>query len=926
MQITEMQINHFTRPIGFDYRDPTFTYKVTDCKGKRITAHQLKIALDENFQQIIFDSTKETTDQTLFTNITLNYHPRTRYWWQVQAWTEENETTSRVSWFETGKLTEAWDGKWLKVEDSSVPAAKAVRSFNLTSSLKSARLYFCGLGLAEAYLNGEKVGDEFLTPGYNNYHAWIQYQSYDITKSLRDNNQIEVILGKGWYKGRFGFRGGTENIYGSHLKLLLEIHLLYQDGQEEIIKTDDQWQVKTGIIGENSIYYGEDQNELADFDGPLAYSLVDEGTKKLRERLSAPVIVEEELPVKQVLVQDEIILDLGQNMVGWLYFKNRLPKNTTVKFEFAETLIHGKFYRDNLREARAAFVYTSNGEEKWVRPHFTFFGFRYVRITGWPKNLELNPQDFKGLVLMTQMSRTGWFETSNKTVNRLYQNLLWSQKGNFLEVPTDCPQRDERMGWTGDAQLFSKTALYNFDAYAFYQKYGYDMKTEQKQHGGAPTMTIPNVPSDLKLSELANGVWGDAAVVIPWNAYLASGDPRILRQQFPSMQGWIEYVYSRPFEQGLWSKDFQFGDWLALDGDDPKSPIGGTEAKFVANVYLLNSLRIAANTARIINKPDDFTERADKLKQAIRNEYFTPNGRFVQDTQTGYLLALAFDLLDKSEQKATAKHLSERLRKDDYHLKTGFTGTPLLNVVLSQYHLNDLAYTLLLNDDYPSWLYEVKMGATTVWERWNSILPNGDINPEGMNSLNHYAYGAIGNWFYEGILGIHGLTPGYNQIKVAPNVHWSIHQFSGTYITANGPIKIAYQVNCHNQITIKIEVPFNTQVKLKLPNLADSEVKKFQQYDWEGNYLLLSKGTYTFSYLSLENLNLHFDLNSTFREIWQNPMVLVRFRDYFKGQKFADEKFLLSHADDSLNLLIENKMVDLSKVEGFLAEINQIAQ
>ena len=924
MEIFDMQINHFTNPIGFNYQDPTFTYKIKNSHGKKVIAHQLKIALDKEFNHIIYDSKKIPTFQTLFTNIVVDYLPRTRYWWKVQTWTDINETVSKTSWFETGKLNEAWSGKWLMVEDTSLPSVKFSRSFHLNGKIKSARLYFCGLGLAEAYLNNKKVGNEFLTPGYNNYDAWIQYQSYDITAYLHNINNIDILLGKGWYKGRFGFHGGTENIYGSHLKLLLEIHLQYQNGQTEIISTDDQWQATTGIIGENSIYYGEDQNELANFNQKVRYFSANMQKNRLQERLSVPVIVEEEVSVKKVLTGTETILDMGQNMVGWLCFKNYLPKNVKVKFEFAETLIHGKFYRSNLREARAAFVYTSNGENKWVRPHFTFFGFRYVRITGWPKNLDLNLNNFKGWVLMSQMQRTGYFKTSNPQVNRLYQNLIWSQKGNFIEVPTDCPQRDERMGWTGDAQLFSKTALYNFDAYAFYQKYGYDMKTEQKKHGGAPTMTVPDVPSDLNFSPLANGVWGDAAVIIPWNSYLTTGDTRILRQQFDSMKEWIDYVYSRPFERGLWSKDFQFGDWLALDGEDPNSPVGGTEAKFVANVYLFNSLKIVAKTAKIIGAKDTFTEKAVSLKKALRNEYFTVNGRFVQDTQTGYLLALTFGLLTQKEKDLNVKRLAERLRKDNFHLKTGFTGTPLLNMVLSRYNLNDLAYTLLLNNDYPSWLYEVKMGATTIWERWNSILENGDINPEGMNSLNHYAYGAIGNWFYEGILGIHGLNPGYSQIRIAPNIHWSIHQFTGTYLTTNGTLKIDFKVDSQNRIILNLTVPFNTLVKLKLPNLAEKEKNKFKQYYWEGEYLKLSMGNYEFNYQSSQNLNFHFNLNLTLREIWQDPMILVRFRTHFAGQKIVSNRFLMSNSEDSLRILISKKLVDSNQVESFLNNLNQL--
>ncbi|BDR58952.1 alpha-L-rhamnosidase [Xylocopilactobacillus apicola] len=912
MQIYQMQINHFTNPIGFDFRDPTFTYKIKEASGKKLEAHKLEISIDPDFKQLIYTTEKESTTKSLFTNISLDLKPRTRYWWRVQAWSDTNEEAINVSWFETGKLDETWQSKWISPTNDKLRSAQLSYQFKCQKEVEKVRLYICGLGLYEATINEEKVSAEFLTPGYNNYDAWIQYQSYDITKMLETENEISVILGQGWYKGRFGFDGGSENIYGSRLALNAEIRIVYTDGSSDLIVTDDNWQASTGIIGENSIYYGEDQDETL-ANQSISLEEISGPTDKLHERLSAPVIVAEKMPVKSVINEPELLLDLGQNMVGWVTFKNRLPKGTTIKLEFAETLIHGKFYRDNLREARAAFVYTSNGDEKWVRPHFTFFGFRYVRITGWPENLTLNPDDFVGIVLTTEMQRTGWFETDNSAVNRLYQNILWSQKGNFLEVPTDCPQRDERMGWTGDAQIFSKTALYNADATAFYQKFGFDLETEQRTHGGAPTMTIPNVPSDLPAPETANGIWGDAAVVIPWNVYLASGDSRILRRQFKSMKAWLDYVATRPFENGLWVKDFQFGDWLALDGDDPTSPIGGTEAQFVANVYYLNSLRIASKTAQILGQSDPFKERAKNLKQAIRNEYFSPNGRFVQDTQTGYLLALHFDLVSASERFAMIEKLKARIQKDQYHLTTGFVGTPLLNPVLSDAGLDDLAYTLLLNDDYPSWLYEVKMGATTIWERWNSILPNGDMSPEGMNSLNHYAYGAVGSWLYEDVLGIKALDPGFSKIQVAPHVHWSIPRFSGSYLSPNGLIKVAFEVDKNNQVTINLTVPFNTEAHVRLPYHEENEKK-----------MLLTAGDYEFKYQATTELRRSFDEKMTLKDILADPLTAVRFKERFEDHRISSEREVRHHANDSLADLKEQNLLTENELSEFLNNLREI--
>lgn len=926
MQIYQMQINHFTTPIGYDYQDPSFTYKVKDNSGTELIAHSLEISTDYNFTQLIYNTNKRKTTQGLFTNINLNLKPRTRYWWRITAWNDLGENTSNISWFETGKLDEEWSGSWITPVNKNISACNVIYNFTCSKKIKQARLYICGLGLYEVTINNQKVGKEFLTPGYNNYSSWIQYQSYDVSQFIKNNNKISVILGKGWYKGRFGFNGGSENIFGDRLALLAELRILYADSTESIITSNSQWKGVKGYIEENSIYYGEDYNALADGDTNIPIKTFSGPKSKLKERLSAPVAIEDKLSVKQILTEPELILDMGQNMVGWICFKNVLPKGLTIKLEFAETLIHGKFYRDNLREARSAFVYTSDGISKWIRPHFTFYGFRFVRITGWPQNIKLNLKNFIGLVLTTQMKRTGYFITNNKKVNRLYENILWSQKGNFVDVPTDCPQRDERMGWTGDAQIFSKTALYNTDAYAFYQKYGYDMKTVQQTHNGAPTMMIPDVPTNLSSSSVANGIWGDAAVIIPWNTYLASGDPRILRQQFVSMKGWLNYVKTRPTEKGLWAKDFQFGDWLALDGDDPQSPIGGTEAKFVANVYYLNSLRIASKTAQIIGEKDIFKARMIDLKQSIRNEYFTPNGRFAQDTQTGYLLALYFDLLKPKEKQDTVDRLKKRLEKDDYHLKTGFVGTPLLNSVLSDFDLDDIAYTLLLNDDYPSWLYEVKMGATTIWERWNSILPTGDINPEGMNSLNHYAYGAIGSWFYEYVLGIKPLKPGFRLVKIAPHLHWSLPSFKGSYITPQGEIKIAVKINNNNIIDLKLTVPFNTKAYLHLPFYNKEKQQQFSHYKWSNHDIVLSHGNYDFQYSSSVALNKSFTSRTTLNDILQEPLTMVRFKSQFKGRKILSDSIIRHHSQDTLDTLVKLKLISNSEMVKFLDNINKLGE
>lgn len=890
MKLCKLQVNHQFTPLGYEMRHSTFSYQACASMGTFLEKHQIEIATDPDFTHLIYTNTNEETNVPMFF-ISLDYLPRTRYYWRVKAWDNQGANAEAVSWFETGKLEEAWQGKWITPVNQELPAPKLKTQFNVSKEVKQARLYLCGLGVYEASLNQKKIGDEFFTPGYNNYDEWIQYQTYDVTDDLVATNELDVLLGKGWYLGNFGFHGGRENIYGDQLALIAELHIEYVDGTNEIIASDEKWLASDSAICENSIYYGEDLDETKAIGEAEAVQLATIPRGKLTERLSVPVKVMEEKEIEAILEGEECLFDMGQNMVGWLTFFNVLPKGVTVRFDFAETLVDGAFYRENLREARAAFVYTSDGNSHWVRPHFSFFGFRYVKVTGWPKDIPFSQAQFRGEVLYSEMTRTGTFKTSHEKVNRLYDNIVWSQKGNFLEVPTDCPQRDERMGWTGDAQIFSKTAMYNYDAATFFLKYGQDMWTEQINHGGAPTMTIPNVPSDMGKDSVAAGIWGDAATIIPWNVYQMTGDRRLLQMQFESMKAWVDYIASRSFVNGLWAKDFQFGDWLALDGEDPRSPMGGTEEAFVANTFYLHSLEIVAKTARILGVTADekaYQARHDALKEALKNEYFTPNGRLAIDTQTGYALALHFDLINTDQRPAMVEKLRQRLEKDQYHLKTGFVGTPFLNLALSENGLDEIAYTLLLNEDYPSWLYAVNLGATSIWERWNSVLPDGTMNPQGMNSLNHYAYGAIGQWFFEYVLGIQELQPGFSEVQIAPHIHGSLHEVKGSYQTLNGTIAVAWQVSEDNQVLIQLEVPFNTRAKVVLPFISEEELARQVEYQVGETELTLARGTYTFTYQATTTLVRKWDAQkTTLDDLLSTPLIASRLQ-----QQFADSKFL----------------------------------
>ena len=681
-----------------------------------------------------------------------------------------------------------------------------------------------GLGLYELYINNEKAGDEYLAPNFNAYDKWIQYQTYDITKHFKTgSNIIEIALGDGWYKGRvFGFDPNPINTYGDKFLALAEIVVHYTDGTCETINTDDTWKARYSNITKSSIYDGEVYDATLDTSEEFVVTEVDYGYDKLKARLSLPVKIKEEIKPIEIIhtPAGETVLDFGQNMVGWVSFSTNAPKGTVIKFSHGEILQQGNFYNENLRSAKAEYTYISNGEAAKTRAHFTYYGFRYVKVEGWYGELSLD--DFVGQVVNSDMELTGQIETSNKKINRLFLNALWGQKGNFLDVPTDCPQRDERQGWTGDAQVFSATASFNMDTAVFFQKYGYDVAAEQSKFGGSVPYVVPTNGFNMHGST----AWGEAATVIPWNVYLFYGDKAILENQLASMRAWVDYIKKIDDDHGatrLWTESNHFGDWLSLDSPDPEILTGGTDTGFIASAYYCYSSELVAKAATALGKEDmakEYGRLEEEIRKAIQDEYFSKNGRLTVDTQTGYVLALFMNLVPEGFTEKVVEGLVKKLKESNYHLKTGFVGTPYLCLVLSKYGRNDLAYRLLLNEDYPSWLYAVKLGATTIWERWNSVLEDGSISDTGMNSLNHYAYGSIVEWMYRYMLGINPVEeqPGFRHIKFTPMPEEKFKWVKGTYHSAAGMYESTWSFDEKRELTIKLVVPFNASATVVLPD------------------------------------------------------------------------------------------------------------
>ncbi|ULT58286.1 glycoside hydrolase family 78 protein [Neobacillus drentensis] len=831
MRIKNLKTNRITNPLGFDLGRPRLSYVAYDTNAAKQTAAQIQVALDEEFTNSVFDSGKSTEIDSLAFELPITLESYTRYYWRVTVWADNgDEAVSNAAWFETAKLAEYWDAKWITPDFDKEIHPVLTKEFDLSKEVVSARAYVCGLGLYEMEINGVKAGDEYLTPNFNAYDKWLQYQTYDITNLVRvGQNSVEVSLGNGLYKGRFGFEGGENEIYGDQYAFLCEIVINHADGTTSKISSDDSWKARTSQILFSGIYDGEIFDANAKDATTYDVKELDLGYDRLKARLSLPVVIKEKLKPIEVIKTPagETVLDMGQNMVGWVQFKTNATKGSEIVLQYGELLQEGNFYQDNLRTAKAEFRYISNGEESVVRPHFTFYGFRYVKVSGWSG--ELNKEDFTGCVLYSDMDQTGSIETSNPLVNKLFLNALWGQKGNFLDIPTDCPQRDERMGWTGDAQVFSGTAAFNMDTYAFFSKYGYDLAQEQSSQDGMVPMVVPMAT----VKGGGSSAWGEAATVIPWNVYLHYGDKAILEQQFDSMKGWVDFIKRADEASGskrLWTSGFHFGDWLALDGEDPNSPMGGTETAFISSAYYCYSSMLVAKAAKVLGKEEvseEYEQLSNEIRNAIRAEYFTSNGRLALNNQTALVVALFIDLVPDEHRKRLSNDLRERLKKDKNHLKTGFVGTPYLCRVLSENGNNDLAYTLLLNKDYPSWLYAVTMGATTIWERWNSVLPDGKISGTDMNSLNHYAYGSIVEWMYRNVAGINPVEkqPGFRHVRLAPQPDYRLKYAKATLDSAAGLYESHWELNENGKLTFKFVIPFNATATVELP---DADVENVQ--------------------------------------------------------------------------------------------------
>jgi len=782
----------------------------------------VEIARDEKFNELIHDSGFDPAVSNIaYKPAELTVLPRSRYWWRVTVrGNTGDEAVSEPAWFETGKMNEPWQAVWITPPFANDIHPRFTKIINIKKDTVSARVYICGLGIYELYINGTRAGDEYLAPGFHSYDKWLQVQTYDLTALLKKgDNELEVILGNGWAKGRFGPNDMTE-LFCGEFAFIAEIHITNTGGEHTVIKSDKSWSCTPSPVLESTIYDGEINDTSAVRQAPEQAAESADYQKKwglgaLTDRLSLPVKAMLEIKPAALLKTPagEDVLDMGQNMVGHIRFICRAEKGVKLSMYFGEVLQDDNFYRENLRTAKAEYHYISDGKPTEVRPYFTFYGFRYVKLDGF-KDIDIN--DFTGVVLYSDMNQTGYIETSNEKVNRLFQNVIWGQRGNFLDVPTDCPQRDERFGWTGDAQIFCETAAWNMDVYAFFRKYMRDLAYDQAALGGI----VPHVVPDMyprRTGRSRGGAacgWADAVTVIPWRMYMTYGDDSIMKIAFPAMRAWVDWIKTEDDRSGarrLWTTGFHFGDWLAMDAPVKGSPFGATDTGFLASAYYNLSAGITAKAAEVSGDAESaeyYKTLADEIRTAILNEYFTPNGRIAVKTQSAMAVALHCGLFPRGKRERLVESLKIQLVQDGMKLKTGFLGTPALCDSLSMYGAHEYALRLFFNEELPGWLYPVNMGATTIWERWDSLLPDGKISDTGMNSLNHYAYGSIASWIYRHMLGIIPYEPGFKRVLFAPRPCNDLEFAKASFDSPSGIITCGWKRLEDGKVELECELPF----------------------------------------------------------------------------------------------------------------------
>ncbi|WP_235207766.1 alpha-L-rhamnosidase [Alteromonas sp. LOR] len=862
----------FTAPVGFYDAQPTFSWKLpADATVKSQSRYRIVVATSPE----LLPDNPDLWDSNVINSSATNFIPyqglelssRQHVFWQVKYWNEESIDShwSEPASFELGLLSNNdWSGKWIEIEQSGPPLRDSFdtpihipqylrTTFTADKSIKSARLYITAKGLFESFINGNRVGTDVLTPGYTPYHKRIETLTYDVTKLIASGeNAIGITLAEGWYAGRFGPKRHWHKKQHVTPKALAQLEIEYVDGTRKVVVTNNSWQAtQEGPLRRSSLYDGEifDANFLLESDNASwnepQYETENASAKWRSVRSShieSDVLLEPKrhftsknkqflTPVSLQRIDDKIIFDLGQNMVGVTRVNLPMTKGETLRLRFAEGInSDGSLYTKNLGSAAQedSYIAAKSGVVDW-QPQFTFHGFRFVEVSGFDEKEAPQLDWITGIVQYTDFELTGQFTSSDPKLNQLQSNIEWGLKGNFLDIPTDCPQRSERLGWTGDALAFAPTSLFIADSHAFWSAWLQSIREEQFEDHGIPVV-VPN-----EVGEIVQAGWSDAAVTIPWDVYWRTGDERVLRENYAMMKRWILY-HQGELENGI-SKMSTVGDWLQPYSTRKDSRRGETDHGLISTAFYARSLDIVARTATVLKESEDATYYAALFEEAKANfqeAFFDQQGNIKQGqpTQTSYLLAIGFELLSDEVLDAAKAHLMEQFEIAGGHLRTGFLGTPLIAPVLEKIGRQDFALALLFKDSYPSWLFPVSQGATTMWERWDGYTHDkGYVKKAG--SLNHYAYGAIGQWMYDRLAGISPLSAGYKKVRIAPIVTTHLSHAGATYQSPHGEIK-SYWFLSQDELRMEITIPPNVTASIEVPSVVHvkkivgtaSEIKK----------------------------------------------------------------------------------------------------
>lgn len=842
VEVSNLRVNRLAHPMGISSEQQPVLSWICSSPVKNSVQTAYEVVVTSSGKKV-WSSGKVASDNSTFVVCDLALTPDTRYDWSVRVWDNHGKVSKRsYSFWHTGLRAEDWQAKWIGVEsETPLPIHLRTDAAKVTKKVRRATAYVTAHGIYEAYINGKRVGDKQLTPGWTSYKKHIQYQAFDVTSLLVGGaNTIAAVVTPGWYSGSINY-GKVEKryYYGKDVALLMQINIEYTDGTRATICTDGEWKIASadakhdGVVFAN-IYDGETidarlrdaawTTKQYNADKWSAVSVLDKfSTKNIIPTVNEPVIINEPIkPVKYIVTpKGEKVIDFGQNIVGWERVRLQGKSGETVRIKHAEVLDDkGNFYTINLRRAKATSTYILSGGEDYFEPRHTFYGFRYLKVEGVEGDLNL--EDFEIVPVWSGFDNVGSFSCSNDVINQLQSNIWWGFHDNFVDVPTDCPQRDERLGWTGDAQVFFRTASFLGRVDTFFRKYLADLAVDQRPDGGVPRVIPDTFPNE---SNRVGAVgWADAATIIPWDHYMAYGDKSILATQYNSMKAWVDYVIAKSEPRGwLWNDDFarHYGDWLFWTKDNDRDGQAAVTNKFlICQCFFANSADIMARAARLLNRTEDaayYEGVAAKVREAYMNEYVTPNGLVSSDTQTAYVLALHFNMLPEHLRGQAVDRLVNNIKRYKNHITTGFLGTPYICNVLTDNGRSDVAYTLLMQKTCPSWIYPISMGATTIWERWDSIRPGGKIPNNGMNSFNHYSYGAIGDWLYRSAVGIREATPGYKTITIRPHTGGDFENMSAATLTPYGRVSAAWTAKENVLRTLDVEIPFNTTAKVYVP-------------------------------------------------------------------------------------------------------------